>query len=80
LSTAGVLILKGYLPVISRYYSTVGDSYAVNVACEIIEDYTSALDSWFTVDDPFFLSYGFRQFNILKLLTDTVNESAAKQS
>jgi hypothetical protein len=80
LSTAGILIPKGYLPVVIRYYSAVGDSDTMNVAGEIIEDCTSALDGRFTVDDPVLRSYGFRQFNILKLLVDTVKESAAKQS
>ena len=50
------------------------------VAGEIIEDCTGALDDRFTVDNPVFLPYGFRQVNIFELPANTVEEVAAKQS
>ncbi len=66
LSTAGILIPKGNLPVVGRDYSTVGDGYTVNVAGEIIEDCTSTSDGRFRMSDPFLLPYVSRQVNILK--------------
>jgi hypothetical protein len=42
-----------------------GDS--VNVAGQIIEHCTGALNSVFTVDDPVLLPYGFRQVNLFEL-------------
>ena len=51
----------------------------MNVAGEIIEDRTGALDGRFTVDDPVFLPYGFGQVNIFELSANTVEEDAAKQ-
>jgi hypothetical protein len=80
LSTAGILIPKGHLPVVSRDYSAVGDSNPVNVAGQIIEDRTGALDGWFAVNDPLLLPYGLRQVDILKLPANTIEEEAAKQS
>ena len=80
LRTAGILISKGDFPVVGRDYSAVGDGYTMNVAGEIIEDRTGALDSWLAVNDPFFLLYGFRQVNILKLPANAVKKAAAKQS
>jgi len=79
LSTAGILIPKGNLAVVGRDYSAVGDGDTVNVAGEIIEDCTSALNGWFAVNDPVPLPYGFRQVNILELPTNTVKEATAKQ-
>ena len=63
LSTAGTLIPKGNLAVVGRDYSAVGDGYTVNVAGEIIEDCTGALDGWFAVNDPLLLPYGLRPFH-----------------
>jgi hypothetical protein len=80
LSTAGTLIPKDNLAVVGRDYSAVGDGYTVNVAGEIIEDRTSALDGWFAVNDPFLLPYIFRQVDILKLPANAVEKAAAKQS
>ena len=48
----GILIPKGNLAVVGRDYSAVGDGDTVNVAGEIIEDRTGALDGRFTVNDP----------------------------
>ncbi len=70
---------KGHLTVVGRKDSAVGDGNTVNVAGEIIEDCTGALDGRFTVDDPFFLPYGFRQMNIFELSANTLEEDAAKQ-
>ena len=79
MSTIGTLIPKGHLTVVGRNDSAVGDSDTVNVAGEIIEDCTGALDGRFTVDDPFLSPYGFRQMNLLRLPANTVEEDAAKQ-
>ena len=79
LSTAGILIPKGHLTVVGRKDSAVCDGDTVNVAGEIIENYASALDGRFTVNDPFLLPYGFRQVNIFELSANTVEEDAAKQ-
>jgi hypothetical protein len=79
LSTAGILIPKGHLIVVGRNDSAVGDGDTLNVAGEIIEDCTGALDGRFTVDDPVFLPYGFGQMNIFELPANTVEEDAAKQ-
>jgi len=51
----------------------------VNVAGQIIEDRTGAMDGRFTVDDPVFLPYGFRQMNLFELSANTGEEDAAKQ-
>ncbi len=80
LGTAGTFVSKGNLAVVSRDYSAIGDGYTVNVAGEIIEDCTSALDGWFVVNDPFLLPYRFWQVNVLELLANMVKEAAAKQS
>ena len=55
LSPIGILIPKSHLPVVGRENSAIGDRDTVNVAGEIIEDGTRALDGWLTVDDPLFL-------------------------
>ena len=80
LRTAGILISKGNFPVVGRDYSAAGDGYTVNIAGEIIEDRTGALDNWFAVNDPFLLPYGFRQVNVLKLPANAVKKAATKQS
>jgi hypothetical protein len=51
----------------------------MNVAGEIIEDRTGALDGRFTVNDPVFLPYGFGQMNIFEWSANTSEEDAAKQ-
>jgi hypothetical protein len=60
LGAAGTLMPKGNLAVVGRDYSAIGDGYTVNVAGEIIEDCTSALDGWFAVNDPVLLPDTFR--------------------
>ena len=75
----GILISKGHLTVVDREDSAVGDGHTVNVAGEIIQDRTCALDGRFTVNDPFLLPYGFWQVNILELPANIVEEDAAKQ-
>jgi hypothetical protein len=80
LSTAGTLIPKGNLAVVGRDYSAVGDGNTVNVAGEIIEDLTGALDGWFAVNDPFLLPYVSRQMNVLKSPFNTLTKAFAKQS
>jgi len=79
LSTAGILIPKGHLTVVGRKDSAIGDGDTVNVAGEIIEDCTGAMDGRFTVDDPVLLPYGFGQMNLFELPANTVEEDAAKQ-
>jgi len=78
LGAAGTLIPKGHLAVIDRDDSAVGNSDTVNVASEIIEDLTGALDGRFTVDNPFLSPYGFRQVNILKSPPNTLEKDSAK--
>ena len=80
LSSIGTLIPKGNLVIFDREDSAVGDGDTMNVASEIIEDLTGALDGWLAVNDPFLLPYGFRQVNILELPADTIEETAPKQS
>ena len=78
LSTAGTLIPKGNLAVVSRDYSAVGDGYTVNVAGQIIEDCTSASDGRFRMSDPFLLPYVSRQVNVLKSPFNTLTEAFTK--
>lgn len=52
----------------------------VNVAGEIIEDCTGALDGRFRMSDPFLLLYVFQQVNILKLPLNTLAKDSAKSS
>ena len=79
LSTAGTLIPKGNLAVVDREDSAIGDGHTVNVAGQIIEDRTGALDGRFTVNNPVLLPYGFRQLYIFELPANIVEEDAAKQ-
>jgi len=75
----GAPIPKSHLSIVGRNDSAVGDSDTLNVAGEIIEDCAGALDGRFTVDDPVFLPYGFRQMNIFELSANTVEKDVAKQ-
>ncbi len=80
ISTAGILIPKGHLAVVDRDDSAVGYGETVNVAGEIIEDCTSALDGRFRMSDPFLLPYVSRQVNVLKSPFNTLTKDFAKQS
>ena len=55
LSPIGILISKANLAVVSGENSAIGDGDTVNVAAEIIQDGTRALDGRFAVDDPVLL-------------------------
>ncbi len=70
---------KSNLAVVDRDDSAVGYGDTVNVAGQIIEGRTGALDGRFTVDDPVFLLYGFRQVNLFELPANTGEEDTAKQ-
>ena len=79
ISTAfGILIPKSHITIVDRKDSAVGDGDSVNVAGQIIKDCTSAMDGWFTVDDPFFLPYGFRKVNLFELSANTGEKDTAK--
>ena len=78
LSAAGTLIPKGNLAVVGRDDPAVGDGYTVNVAGEIIEDRTGALNGRFRMSDPFLLPYVSRQVNVPKHLLNALAKAFTK--
>ena len=53
--------------------------FIVSIAGKIIEDSTGSMDSRFTMNNPVFLPYGFRQVNLFELSANTGKEDTSKQ-